>query len=119
RVETDAQLDDYIEVSFSILPQIRSCPFHDPASLSVEDFYFKYHYGGQARIPGGPVFGEALKSMLLGLAYLEPGETKTFDVTLKPDFSLGWDLIEDSGWFYTVAGESAAGMQVQKLTLSD
>jgi hypothetical protein len=40
--ETD--LDDFIEVTFSISPRIRHLPFHNPDSLSVEDFNWKLRF---------------------------------------------------------------------------
>lgn len=39
----EADLDDFIQVTFTISPQVRTITFHDPKSLSVEDLYFRYH----------------------------------------------------------------------------
>src|SRR5207237_3788212 len=41
--ETD--LDDFIEVSFSVSPHLRHLPFHEPETLPVEDFHWKLHFG--------------------------------------------------------------------------
>ena len=51
--ETD--LDDFIEVTFTVSPQLRRLPFHDPDSLSVEDFHWKLRFLNNGRIPGQQV----------------------------------------------------------------
>lgn len=45
--ETD--LDNFIEVTFTVSPQLRRLPFHDPASLSVEDFHWKLRWPASRR----------------------------------------------------------------------
>src|SRR5689334_23613257 len=51
-VSGDADLDDFIEVTFSVAPQVRRLSFHDPESLSVEDFHWKLRIDNSARLPG-------------------------------------------------------------------
>src|SRR5262249_21300280 len=63
--ETD--LDDFIEVTFTVSPDLRRLPFHDPESLSVEDFHWKLRFLDDGRIPGQQVkFLEVLKSLVRG-----------------------------------------------------
>jgi class 3 adenylate cyclase len=118
-LEADAQLDDYIEISFSVLPQVRDCLFHLPGNLSIEDFYFKYHFNNKARIPGGPTFVELMRSVGLGLGYLEPRASKTFEMKLQPGFLMGYDLIQDAGWFYKISGEPQQETQRLKIRLDE
>ena len=40
--ERDYALDDYIQIAFSISPQVRDIQYHHPESLSIEDLYFNY-----------------------------------------------------------------------------
>ena len=51
-VSGDTDLDDFIEVTFTVSPQLRRLPFHDPDSLSVEDFHWKLRFSNEGRIPG-------------------------------------------------------------------
>jgi len=82
--ETD--LDDFIEVTFSVSPQLRRLPFHDPDSLSVEDFHWKLRFTNDGRIPGERVrFLDYLKGLVRGLAFLPPGST----TTLRADLGSG------------------------------
>ena len=48
--ETD--LDDFIEVTFSVSPQLRRLPFHDPDSLSVEDSIGSFDFRTTGGYPG-------------------------------------------------------------------
>src|SRR5205085_656979 len=41
--EINASLDDFIQVSFTISPQVRDIAYHHPELLTMEDLYFKYH----------------------------------------------------------------------------
>jgi len=82
--ENEADLDNYIQVAFTILPQLREIAFHQPDSLSVEDLYFKYHLCKSV----GPVLdGQKLIDLLTDftrhLSYLEPGEKKTLELNLS------------------------------------
>jgi hypothetical protein len=54
-VSGETDLDDFIEVTFTVSPQLRRLPFHDPGSLSVEDFHWKLRFSNDGRIPGQQV----------------------------------------------------------------
>ena len=51
-VSGDTDLDDFIEVTFSVSPHLRRLPFHDPDTVSVEDFHWKLRFGNDGRLPG-------------------------------------------------------------------
>src|ERR1051326_6596671 len=63
-VSGETDLDDFIEVTFTVSPQLRRLPFHDPDTLSVEDFHWKLRFLGDARMPGRQV---KFLALLLGL----------------------------------------------------
>src|SRR5262249_32068881 len=49
-----AELDDFIQVTFTISAQVRDTAYHHPETLSLEDFYFKYNMSkGVAPYPDG------------------------------------------------------------------
>ena len=67
--ETD--LDDFIEVTFTVSPQLRRLPFHDPDQLSVEDFHWKLRFSSNGWIPGQRVrFLDVLQGMVRGTRVL-------------------------------------------------
>jgi class 3 adenylate cyclase len=85
-VSGDTDLDDFIEVTFTVSPQLRRIPFHDPDSLSVEDFHWKLRFLNDGRLPGQHVrFLDVLQGFVRGLSFLPPGST----TTLRADLSLG------------------------------
>src|SRR4029450_6845311 len=51
-VSGDTDLDDFIEGTFSLSPQLGRLPFHDPDSLSVEDLHWKLRFDKNGRLPG-------------------------------------------------------------------
>jgi hypothetical protein len=54
-IEGETHLDDFIEVTFTVDPQVRRFPMHEPERLSVEDFHWKLRF--RERLPrGGPRF---------------------------------------------------------------
>lgn len=114
----EATLDDYIQISFTVLPQIREIVFHHPESLSVEDYYYKYHFSRGARIPGGPEFVQAIPRMTRILSYLAPGEKKSFETEISPNMLSGIDLINNAGFVYTVNGSAKPENKTLSIKLS-
>jgi hypothetical protein len=73
-VSGDTDLDDFIEVTFTVSPQLRRLPFHDPSSLSVEDFHWKSRFLSSARMLGQQVrFLDVLQGLVRGISFLPPG----------------------------------------------
>src|SRR4029453_15858770 len=84
-VSGETDLDDFIEVTFTVSPQLRRLPFHDPDSLSVEDFHWKLRFLNDGRIPGQQVrFLDYLHGLVRGLAFLPPASTTTMLADLGP-----------------------------------
>ena len=82
-VSGDTDLDDFIEVTFTVSPEIRRLPFHDPASLSVEDFHWKARFLSDGRLPGQQVrFLDVLSGLVRGLSFLPPGSVTSLPAEL-------------------------------------
>jgi class 3 adenylate cyclase len=79
-LNSEATLDDYIQVTFTVSPEVRDIAYHHPESLSVEEYHLKYHFNPGASLPGGPRFIDAMPSMVKGLSYIGPGQKKRFDM---------------------------------------
>jgi class 3 adenylate cyclase len=123
--ETDACLDDYIAVGFTISPRVRAIAFHDPASLTAEEYYYQYKYCAKTWFYGG-VIPEVVNDILTAdyfrqstrfLATLAPGEKSVFDLVIEPDF-LGLDeSVRRSQGFFMVGGEATTSEQSFDLTV--
>ena len=108
-VTGDTDLDDFIEVTFTVSPQLRRLTFHDPDSLSVEDFHWKARFLSDARIPGQQVrFLDVLHGLVRGLAFLPPGSVTTFRAELGPGALAGVNVQTQAGFAVAVAGEPVA-----------
>ena len=97
--ENEASLDDLIHVTFTVSPEIRRLAFHEPETLPIEDFYFKYRMSKGIRplsstylsmiglvLPGEPTLNDILLSCTKLLTYLEAGEKQTIEL----DAPIGW-----------------------------
>jgi class 3 adenylate cyclase len=96
--ENEATLDDLIHVTFTVSPKIRRLAFHEPDTLPIEDFYFKYRMAkgirplpvpgepplqiakGTRPLPTEPSFIDVLLSWTRLLTYLKPGERQTIEL---------------------------------------
>jgi class 3 adenylate cyclase len=107
-VTGDTDLDDFIEVTFTVSPQLRQLSFHDPGSLSVEDFHWKARFLNEARLPGQPVrFLDVLQGVVRGLSFLPPGSVTTLRAELGPGALAGVNVQTQAGFAVPVVGELA------------
>lgn len=115
-VSGETDLDDFIEVTFTVSPQLRRIPFHDPHSLSVEDFHWKLRFLGDARMPGQQVrFLDFLHGLVRGLAFLPPGSTTTLGADLGPGALAGVNIQTQAAFVVPVAGEPATAPTVLRV----
>lgn len=115
-VSGDTDLDDFIEVTFTVSPQLRRLPFHDPHSLSVEDFHWKLRFSGDARMPGQPIrFLDFLHGLVRGLAFLPPGSTTSLRADLGPGALAGVNIQTQAAFAVSVAGEPATAPTVLRV----
>ena len=109
-VSGETDLDDFIEVTFAVSPQVRRLPFHDPASLSVEDFHWKARFLGDARIPGQQVrFLDLLQGLVRGLSFLLPASVTTLRAELGLGALAGINVQSQASFAVPVTGEAAIG----------
>lgn len=116
-IKGEANLDDFIQISFTVSPSVRDLAFHHPETLSPEDFHLKYHFTREGRVmAGGPTFPEVIRMIGKGLAYLPAGQTSSFSFSVTPGFLMGWDLIHNRGFMFQVqegAGTTAVPIAFQ------
>lgn len=84
--ERDYALDDYIQVAFSITPQVRDIQYHHPESLSIEDLYLNYRLSKEliSPLPAFPAWRDAVIYITKYLGYVQPGEKVTAEFDLPP-----------------------------------
>jgi hypothetical protein len=79
-VATDANLDDYIQVTFTVAPRIRRLAFHDLEAMAAADVLFKQHFTPEARLGDldGPRLLDLLRDMMMVMLWVAPGERLEF-----------------------------------------
>jgi class 3 adenylate cyclase/predicted RNA-binding Zn-ribbon protein involved in translation (DUF1610 family) len=84
--ERDYSLDDYIQIAFSISPQVRDIQYHHPESLSIEELYLNYHLSKDVipPIPAIPSWRDAIIHVTKYLSYVQPGEKVTAEFEVPP-----------------------------------
>jgi class 3 adenylate cyclase len=107
----EAVLDDYIAVTFTVLPAVRRIRFHDPASLSVADYAFHYKATSDGLTPEGVPWTDVIKSSTRALQWLAPGETARLELDAVEGMLLGVDMESDANFAFTVTGEPAKEIQ--------
>ncbi len=99
----DAALDDYITVTFTVSPAVRSIRFHQPDALSAWDYVFHYKMTPGGVLPDGASWSEAAKGLVRALTRLEPGSAANLEVDAAEGALLGQDFESDAQFFFPVA----------------
>ncbi|MGH3135125.1 MAG: DUF5939 domain-containing protein [Gaiellaceae bacterium] len=102
----DADLSDFVEIAFSVAKDVRKSTYHDPWSLSPDDYFFAYRFTGNGFMSDATPIRQHLRERVAVTAFLEPRETRTFEFTAKPGF-----LYFTNGPALTVTDEPAEGTQ--------
>jgi class 3 adenylate cyclase len=83
-VQTDANLDDYIQVTFTVAPSIRRIAAHDQLALSAEDYVYRLRFTPEMRMPGpdGVRVVDALQPIIPVATWIRPGDQRSFHLDL-------------------------------------
>lgn len=118
--DVETRLDDFVHVGFNIAPQVRTIGAHAPESLSVEDFYLRYHFSREGRVaPGGPRFAELVPQMMLGLSYIAPHQVHVFEGVVAPGEVAVYDMISTACFTFVVSADARGDNPTQRLRLQD
>ncbi|PRP99970.1 adenylate/guanylate cyclase domain-containing protein [Enhygromyxa salina] len=83
-----ANLDENVEVAFTVAPSVRPLRFHAPDSLSLEDYFYRFRFSRDIVIRGldKPLVA-FLREQALILAWLEPDAELVFELDIPEQ---GW-----------------------------
>lgn len=102
RVDLVAALDDMIAVTFTVNPAVRRIAYHDPETLAVDDYTYRYRMADEGRIPDETPFSKIKQMLTRSLAYLEPGATVTMELMAEPGALRGSSFDGDAGFVFIV-----------------
>ena len=115
----EASLDDYIQVAFTVSPQIREIAFHHPETLSARDLYLKHQLAkGVLTPPGAPPFAEYCLVFTQLLADLDPHETRSIEFELPPGELHLTDIRNNAMVVLSASAERASALQHLPVRLS-
>jgi len=118
--ESTVALDDYIQISFTLSPHVRELAFHHPETLSIEDYYLKYHLSkGVAPMPDGRSFADLLLTFTKARAYFAPHEKKAVEFDVLPGVLHARDLGNKTGATFFVTESESAGAQTIPFQLQE
>jgi class 3 adenylate cyclase len=113
----DAALDDYIKVTFTVSPAVRSIRFHKPDALSAWDYVFHYKLMPDGILPDGVPWSEAAKALVKVLTRIEPGSSANLEVDATEGALFGQDFGSDAHFFYPVATGAGGSPPQVRVTL--
>ena len=138
--ENEATLDDFIHVTFTVSPVIRRLAFHEPNTLPIEDFYFKYRMAKGIRPlpqpldptlqiakgtrplppPAETTLADVVLSRTKLLTYLKPGEMQTIELDAPiGSFYRISDLLNNTVCVLTLGPELSEQIQHVQVALID
>lgn len=118
-MDNTSDLDDYIQVGFTVSPQVREIRYHEPDVLDIDDLYFRYHFSQDVKpLPVGKTLPDIFREWTKVLEFVEPGDSVTLELD---DPGAGFqirDVLHSAGALYLVdpADESATTVEI---TLAD
>jgi len=117
-MDNTSDLDEYIQIAFSVSPQVRPISYHQPETLDVEDLYFRYHFSREVKpLPMGMTLPELFRAWTRVLTFLEPGGSETLALD---DPAAGFqirDVLHSAGALYLIDQESDPEETLLALTL--
>ncbi len=113
-----SDLDDYIQIGFTVSPQVRRIRYHHPETLDIEDLYFRYHFSQEVKpLPIGMTLPEIFRAWTRSLRFVEPGESVTLALD---DPAAGFqlrDVLHSAGALYLIDTEAQAAETTLDLAL--
>jgi class 3 adenylate cyclase len=84
--DREADLSDFIEVTFTVSPEIRQSRYHDPWSLEPEEHFLSYRFSPTAVASDGAPVRDHYRDTAIACTYVRPGATETFKLTAEPGY---------------------------------
>ncbi|HTL11307.1 MAG TPA: DUF5939 domain-containing protein, partial [Bdellovibrionota bacterium] len=119
QLNTEATLDDFIKVSFTVSHEIRDIAFHHPERLSPLDYMTQYRLSREGRFPDGTRFRDGLRRLIRIAVFLEPGQSESCEIKAKPGFLASHDFLNQRTSMIEVREGAAPQSEVTITFLDD
>ncbi|MBI4664820.1 MAG: adenylate/guanylate cyclase domain-containing protein [Nitrospinae bacterium] len=108
-VDSEASLDDYIMISFTVSPQVREITCHHPDSLSPLDYLTLYRFSREGVIRDGRRWIDGAIPFMKFHAYIQNGEEKKITRELTEGYLVISDFLNHTGAGIPVSGQPGGG----------
>ncbi|XDD46158.1 DUF5939 domain-containing protein [Leptospira sp. WS39.C2] len=116
RRDYETNLDNSIQIGFTIHPEIRTISFHNPNSLSIEEYQYKFHFSREGKVPGtSESFRTFFKIREKFLGFLEPNSRATKEIKVDVGFLEGNDFTHHSDFLIEVKPKQEGTSSVLKI----
>jgi class 3 adenylate cyclase len=113
-------LDDAVQISFTLSPSVRELRFHHPETLSLEDYCFKYLFEPSTTVVSGLLpFKDAFEYGKRHFSAFAPGEKITVETEVGVGALASWDLFGQRSFGLVASGELAPETQRIAVKLTD
>lgn len=109
----DVALDDYIQVTFTVSERVRDNKFRHPETLSVDDYYLRYHFAKGFKPPHGMTPEQIVALLSRQFADIEARQQRSFDFDLPAGRFEVLDLSHNLLLVLFVEGQTAEPQRTQ------
>lgn len=106
-------LDEMVELTFTVSPQVRRIAAHDPDSLPIWEYYRQVFWSSGVDLPED--FEPFIQEITIASAELGARERTTLSLNLPAEFVIVFDAVTHTAHFLDVKGEPTT--EVQALTV--
>ena len=118
-LKNQATLDDFVQITFTLSPSVRALRFHQPGTLSLEEYCFKYLYEPSARTSGILTLSDIFQMFQKHFSTFSPGENITVETEIGPGILSCVDLFGQGSFGLLANGEPASETQKIAVQLTD
>ena len=104
-------LDDTVQITFTLSPQIRSLRYHHPETLSLEDYCFNYLFEPSTIVGGMMSLKDALHYVQKHFSVISPGEKITIETEVGVGALACLDMFSQQGFGLIASGGPATDVQ--------
>lgn len=112
-------LDEMVEVTFTVSPQVRRIAGHDPNSLPMWEYARQIFWSSGVDLPEEALFKKLIGEITLDSIELPAGEKATMSLQLPPEFIIIFEPVTHAAHFIDVKGEPTRARQTLSLVYNN
>lgn len=101
----EPDLDEMVEVAFTVSPRVRRIAAHDPDSLSIWEYQRQIFWSSGIELPEDEAFDRLLQDIVIDSIELPAGEKAVLSLQLPAQFVIVFEPVTHAAHFLDVKGE--------------